>query len=89
LQRDVLDRALVDLAALFRDAVVASYGAPVAAMHPDMADQTHRMAAYAPPDRLLRCVEAVLECREVLDQNVKPKFAVDAMVASIATALRR
>ncbi len=89
LQRDVLDRALVDLAALFRDAVVAAYGAPVAAMHPDMADQTHRMAAFAPPERLLQCVEAVLECREVLDQNVKPKFAVDAMVASIATALRR
>ena len=52
-------------------------------------DQTHRMAAFAPPERLLQCVEAVLECREVLDQNVKPKFAVDAMVASIATALRR
>ncbi|MCP2193254.1 DNA polymerase III subunit delta' [Williamsia deligens] len=89
LQRDVLDRALVDLAALFRDAVVAAYAAPVAAMHPDMADQTHRMAAFAPPERLLQCVEAVLECREVLDHNVKPKFAVDAMVAAIATALRR
>lgn len=89
LQRDVLDRALVDLAALFRDAVVAAYAAPVAAMHPDMSDQTRRMAAFAPPERLLQCVEAVLECREVLDQNVKPKFAVDAMVAAIATALRR
>ncbi|MGZ8178298.1 DNA polymerase III subunit delta' [Williamsia sp. SKLECPSW1] len=89
LQRDVLDRALVDLAALFRDAVVAAYAAPVVAMHPDMADQTHRMAAFAPPERLLQCVEAVLRCREVLDYNVKPKFAVDAMVASIATALRR
>ncbi|MGU3293101.1 DNA polymerase III subunit delta' [Williamsia sp. M5A3_1d] len=89
LQRDVLDRALVDLAALFRDAVVASYAAPVAAMHPDHSEQTLRMARFASPEKLLRCVEAVLACREALDVNVKPKFAVDAMVADVATALRR
>lgn len=89
LQRDVLDRALVDLAALFRDAVVASYAAPVAAMHPDHSEQTLRMAGFASPEKLLRCVEAVLACREALDVNVKPKFAVDAMVADVATALRR
>ncbi|MBT0567119.1 DNA polymerase III subunit delta' [Williamsia sp. CHRR-6] len=88
MQRDVLDRALVDLAALFRDALVAAYGAPVVAMHPDMTDQTVRMAQFARPDQLLRCTEAVLACRQVLDFNVKPRFALDAMVAEIATALR-
>ncbi|GGF10415.1 DNA polymerase III subunit delta' [Williamsia phyllosphaerae] len=88
LKRDVLDRALVDLAALFRDALVASYASPVASMHPDMADQTVKMAGYARPEELLQCVEAVLECREVLDYNVKPRFAVDAMVAKVSTALR-
>jgi DNA polymerase-3 subunit delta' len=46
------------------------------------------LAAHAPPDRLLRCIEAVLECREALAINVKPKFAVDAMVATIGQELR-
>ncbi|MFT4086167.1 MAG: DNA polymerase III subunit delta' [Gordonia sp. (in: high G+C Gram-positive bacteria)] len=82
--RDVLDRALVDLAALFRDALAQSLGAQVTMMHPDKTDRvTAPMAAYAAPDRLLRCIEAVLQCRETLDQNVKPKLAVDAMVVRI------
>jgi len=42
----------------------------------------------ASPERLLRCIEAVLECREALAVNVKPKFAVDAMVATVGQALR-
>ena len=51
------------------------------ANHPDMAERVRALAAHAPPARLLRCIEAVLECREALAINVKPKFAVDAMVA--------
>lgn len=86
--RDLLDRALVDLAALFRDALTVSFGSPVAAMHPDMSEQTVAMAGYARPEELLACVEAVLACREALAVNVKPKFAVDAMVAEIGLALR-
>jgi DNA polymerase-3 subunit delta' len=46
------------------------------------------LAAHASPERLLRCIEAVLQCREALAANVKPKFAVDAMVASIGQELR-
>ena len=34
-------------------------------------------------------MDAVLECREVLDYNVKPRFAVDAMVAKIGQALAK
>lgn len=58
------------------------------ANHPDMAEKVAALAAHAPPDRLLRCIEAVLECREALAINVKPKFAVDAMVATIGQQLR-
>ena len=87
--RDSLDRALIDLAAYFRDALLVSSGAvSVQANHPDMADKVAAMAAHVPPDRLLRCIEAVLECRDALAVNVKPKFAVDAMVATVGQALR-
>ncbi|GAB07947.1 DNA polymerase III delta' subunit [Gordonia amarae NBRC 15530] len=88
--RDVLDRALVDLAALFRDALLLSMGAHVTAMHPDKTDSlTTGMADYASPEQLLCCVDAVLDCREALDQNVKPKFALDAMVGKVNLALKR
>ena len=88
--RDALDRALIDLAAYFRDALLVASGAGevAAANHPDMADKAASMAAVVPADRLLRCIEAVLECREALAVNVKPKFAVDAMVATMGQALR-
>ena len=87
--RDALDRALIDLATYFRDALLVSAGsADVTPNHPDMADRIAAMADHATPDRLLRCIEAVLECREALAVNVKPKFAVDAMVATVGQALR-
>ncbi|ORB32014.1 DNA polymerase III subunit delta' [Mycolicibacterium parafortuitum] len=87
--RDAMDRALIDLATYFRDALLVSSGATgVVANHPDMADKVAALAAHASPDKLLRCIEAVLECREALAVNVKPKFAVDAMVATIGQALR-
>ncbi len=87
--RDALDRALIDLATYFRDALLVAEGAgAVTANHPDMADRVAALAAHASPERLLRCIEAVLECREALGTNVKPKFAVDAMVATVGQALR-
>jgi DNA polymerase-3 subunit delta' len=87
--RDALDRALIDLATYFRDALlVSSRAAAVQPNHPDMAERVAALAAHATPERLLRCIEAVLECRDALAVNVKPKFAVDAMVATIGQELR-
>ncbi|MBS9533220.1 DNA polymerase III subunit delta' [Mycobacterium sp. M1] len=88
--RDALDRALMDLATYFRDALLtASAVDGVRPNHPDMAEKVAALAAHAGPDRLLRCIEAVLDCRDALAVNVKPKFAVDAMVATIGQALMR
>jgi DNA polymerase-3 subunit delta' len=87
--RDALDRALMDLATYFRDALLVAGGAgAVTANHPDMTDRVAALARHASPDRLLRCIEAVLACREALAMNVKPKFAIDAMVATMGQALR-
>jgi DNA polymerase-3 subunit delta' len=86
--RDALDRALIDLGNYFRDAMMLSAGAgAVAASHPDMSQRTAALAEHASADRLLRCIEAVLACREALAANVKPKFAVDALVATVGRQL--
>lgn len=77
------------MATYFRDALLVSANAgDIAANHPDMAERVAALADHAAPERLLRCIEAVLECREALAINVKPKFAVDAMVATIGQELR-
>lgn len=90
--RDALDRTLIDLATYFRDALVLSVGAAeegrVALHHPDMADWLGPMVDRVPPEQLLQCIEAVLVCREALAVNVKPKFAIDALVATAGQALR-
>ncbi|COW38555.1 DNA polymerase III subunit delta' [Mycobacterium tuberculosis] len=50
--RDALDRALIDLATYFRDALlVAAHAGGVRANHPDMADRVAALAAHAPPER--------------------------------------
>lgn len=88
--RDALDRALLDLGAFFRDALMIAGGAAgVVPSHPDMTERAAALAAHASPEQLLRCIEAVLACREALAVNVKPKFAVDALVATVAEQLRR
>ncbi|WP_127781812.1 DNA polymerase III subunit delta' [Rhodococcus sp. X156] len=87
-QRDAMDRALVDLAGYYRDALARACGAQVSATHPDQADAVGQLVARSTPEGLLRCLEAVLACREALAANVKPRIAVDAMVATLGSAVR-
>lgn len=87
--RDALDRALIDVAGMYRDALAmrfAGRGAAITLTHPDMADEITELAANVRPEGLLRSIDAVLECREALDLNVKPRFAVAAMVATLIAA---
>src|SRR5690606_11654276 len=73
--RDALDRALIDVAGMYRDALAlrfAGRGAPITLTHPDMATEITDLAASVRPEGLLRSIDAVLACREALDLNVKP-----------------
>ena len=82
-QRDALDRALVDLAAFYRDVLLHHAGSPIAPAHPDYADDVVAVALRLDPSGALRCLDAILGCREALDLNVKPRIAVEAMTAAL------
>ncbi|MBH0781352.1 DNA polymerase III subunit delta' [Nocardia bovistercoris] len=89
--RDALDLALIDVAGVYRDAIAIRFGAArngsgVPLTHPDLSDQIHDLADRVSPEGLLRSVDAVLACREALDLNVKPRFALAAMVATLIAA---
>lgn len=81
-QRDALDRALSDLAAFYRDVLLRQSGAGLAPAHPDFADDVATVAQRVTPAGALRRLDAVLACREaLLELNVKPRIAVEAMTA--------
>ncbi|BCJ52829.1 DNA polymerase III subunit delta' [Actinoplanes sp. NBRC 14428] len=82
-QRDALDRALVDLAGFYRDVLVTSLRAPVEVVHTDTAAQSSAAAGKWSPESTLRRLEAILACREAIEQNVKPKIAVEAMMLNL------
>ena len=82
-QRDVLDRALVDLAAFYRDVLLLHAGSPVAPAHPDFADDVRSVARKIDSDGALHRLDAILACREALEQNVKPRIAVEALTAAL------
>ncbi|MBO0854720.1 MAG: DNA polymerase III subunit delta' [Nocardia sp.] len=86
--RDALDRALIDVAGLYRDALTVRLGTAdtVTITHPDLSDRIRELADEVRPEGLLLSIEAVLSCREALDLNVKPRFAVAAMVADLIAA---
>ncbi|SEP27977.1 DNA polymerase III subunit delta' [Trujillonella endophytica] len=92
--RDSLDRALVDLAALYRDALVlaAARGSdigPPALAHPDRRADAEELAARVGAEGALRRIDAVLACRTALDQNVKPQFAVEALTVALRLPVDR
>jgi DNA polymerase III subunit delta' len=82
-QRDALDRALVDLAAFYRDVLLRHAGSPVVAAHPDFADDVTAVARRIDSSGALRRLDAILACRTALELNVKPRIAVEAMTAAL------
>ncbi len=84
LNRDALDRSLVDLAGCYRDVlVVRARAADAQLAHPDRRAETARLAASLEPGAALVRLEAVLECREALELNVKPRVALEAMTSRL------
>ncbi|MGW4395391.1 DNA polymerase III subunit delta' [Amycolatopsis nivea] len=82
-QRDTLDIALVDLAGFYRDVLVTTSRSGATLTHPDHAEQINSAAAAWPLESTMRRLEAVLECREAIGLNVKPRIAVEAMVTTL------
>lgn len=82
-QRDVLDRALIDLAAFYRDVLVTQLGAAVDLVNADVEPTVRALAAGSDPAATLRRIEAVLAAREAIDANVAPLLAVEAMAVAL------
>ena len=83
--RDSLDRALVDLAAFYRDALVlAATGDPAIVLnHPDRRADAEELGRRLGAEGALRRIDAILACRQALEQNVKPQIALEALTVRL------
>ena len=82
-ERDVLDRALVDLSGFYRDVIARGVGASVALTNPDMEREVQVAASRFGAVGALRRLDAILACREAIEANVKPQIAVEAMMMKL------
>jgi DNA polymerase III subunit delta' len=84
LKRDALDRALLDLAAFYRDVLAVQLGAEVelasAGHEQEVADIARRTSA----ETTVRRIEAIMACRERLELSVAPLLAVEEMTLALA-----
>ncbi|MGH3415669.1 MAG: DNA polymerase III subunit delta' [Actinocrinis sp.] len=86
-QRDALDRALIDIAAFYRDVLTQQFdpqgGAGIGLIHRDHASQTRAIAANTGPATTLRRIEAILAARAAIAANVAPLLAVESMALAL------
>jgi DNA polymerase-3 subunit delta' len=83
LKRDALDRALLDLAAFYRDMLTVQLGADVELASAGYEAELRRMAAASAPESTVRRIRAIMACRERLAVSVAPLLAVEEMTLSL------
>jgi DNA polymerase III subunit delta' len=83
LKRDSLDRALLDLAAYYRDVLAVQVGASVELANEPRAENLKRLAAVSGPSRTVRRIEAILRCRQRLAANAAPLLAVEELTLAL------
>jgi DNA polymerase III subunit delta' len=83
LQRDSLDRALLDLVAYYRDVLVVAMQAGAPLVNEELRAEIEARAAATPPEQVLRHIDAILACREAITANVAPLLAMESMLVSL------
>jgi DNA polymerase-3 subunit delta' len=81
--RNALDRALVDLAAFYRDVLVLQLATGTDPIHGDLGEQASVIARATTPEDSVRRLDAILACREAVEANVAPLLAVEALALTL------
>ncbi|MBL0887198.1 DNA polymerase III subunit delta' [Myceligenerans indicum] len=82
-QRDVLDRAMLDLLSLYRDVLVVQLGADVDPVNTEHAGIVRDLARDSTPEQTIRRMDAIAVARQRLDGNVAPLLACEAMTIAL------
>ena len=83
-QLDMVDRGLMDLVSVYRDAIALSAGAPGHLVNEELRGEVQRLARAVPPEDLLRMIDAIFTAREqMLEFNVQPALALESMMVAL------
>ena len=81
--RDMIDRALVDLMSVYRDALVLHAGTPVALVNEDARPIVEEVARAFTAEGLLLAIEEIATARERIGANGAPLLALEAMAVGL------
>ncbi|MDN5791242.1 MAG: DNA polymerase III subunit delta' [Micrococcales bacterium] len=81
--RDMIDRALIDLASIYRDALVLHLHSDVDLVNPDALDKVRALAGVFSAEQLLAAMDAITEARDRINANVTPLLALEAMALQL------
>jgi DNA polymerase III subunit delta' len=81
--RDVLDRSLLDLLSVYRDALILHSGASLGLVNQDSLPAVQQLARSMSPEQLLTAMDAIGTARERIGLNVAPLLALEAMAISL------
>ena len=81
--RDYLDRALLDLATLYRDILLVQSGSTDSLINQDLTDQIKKLAVSQSPEKTLKKIEAILKARINLAQNAAPLLLIEALMCEL------
>ena len=81
--RDMIDRALVDLMSVYRDALVLHAGTPVALVNEDARPIVEEVARAFTAEGLLLAIEEIATTRERIGANGAPLLALEAMAVGL------
>ena len=83
LQRDVIDRAMIDLLSVYRDVLVLQMGDAVGLVNEEMRGELARLARDLSPEQTLQRMEEVRVARDRIAANVAPLLAIEALCVAL------
>lgn len=83
LQRDSIDRALTELTGFYRDVLSVQTASAAPLVNAELAESIQAQARRSTPESTLRRIDALLGCREALENNVAALLAVEAMMIGL------
>ena len=81
--RDYLDRALLDLATLYRDILLAQSGAVDNIINQDMKDEITKIARSTTESKTLVIIQTILKARVNLVQNAAPLLTAESLMCEL------
>ncbi|MEO7015941.1 MAG: DNA polymerase III subunit delta' [Leifsonia sp.] len=81
--RDGIDRILVDLLSLYRDAMMLQLGSASELVNVELRGRLDLLSAHTSPAATLAAMDAIATARQRIESNVAPALALEAMLTSI------